>query len=376
MTAPAPALYVHIPFCETKCPYCDFNSFAMGPASDVDRYLEALEMEFEARGVPRDPPTIFVGGGTPTVVEPEQLARYLDAITRRVAPRAGREFTVEANPGSLTPQKIGLLREAGVTRISLGVQSTHDRHLKTLGRVHSVAQVSQAVAWVRAGGEFDLNLEFIHSVPGMTLEEWAQTLERAVAWQPEHLSCYALTFERGTPFFGRLEGGTLIRTPEELELTMFRLTNRLLCRAGFEHYEISNYCLPGKMCEHNVTYWRNCGYIGFGAGACSHLDGWRLGNERNVARYIEAIDRRKEAFVSREKLTGIEGVRETIVLGLRLAEGVDLVEVGERFGIDVEQYFADRIDRLLEGGLVHLDPRLRLARRGWRLADEIAQEFL
>jgi len=376
MAACPPALYVHLPFCETKCPYCDFNSYALGTTDRVDRYLDALVAEMEARGVPRDPPTIFVGGGTPTVVEAAQLARYLAEIAKRVTPRPEREFTVEANPGSLTPEKIAILREAGVNRISLGAQSIYDKHLRTLGRVHDAAQVGEAIGWVRAGGAFDLNLDFIHSVPGMTLREWVQTLEQAIAWEPEHLSCYALIFERGTPFAAWRQAGILARSPEELELAMFRMTHRILERAGFSRYEISNYSKPEKHCRHNVTYWRNERYIGIGAGAHSYLDGWRLGNERNPDRYVEAIRGRGEAFGTRERLTGLDGARETIILGLRTAEGVNLRAVGKRFGVEIERYFADRIDRLLEAGLVHLDPRLRLARRGWRLADEVAQEFL
>lgn len=372
---PTPSVYVHIPFCETKCPYCDFNSFAV-EGRDVDGYLDALAAEMDARGVPRRPGTVYVGGGTPTVVAPHQLARYLGDLARRLEPDPAREFTVEANPGSLTAEKVAVLREHGVNRVSLGAQSLDDRHLATLGRVHRAEQVEEAYALLRDGGVPHVSLDLIYAIPGLTLREWTATLERALGWEPEHLSCYALIFEPGTEFFARRASGALRPAPDRTELAMFRWTERRLRQAGLPRYEISNFARPGRECQHNLNYWHNGGYVGFGAGAFSFVDGERTGNERHLGRYAAAVRARGDAIASREALTGWAAARETIVLGLRTSRGVDLAQVGARFGVDAEGHYAPLIGRLERGGFVESEGRLRLARRGWRVADTVSAAFL
>jgi len=369
-----PALYVHIPFCETKCPYCDFNSFAI-EGRDVDGYLAALRREMDARGVPPEPPTIFIGGGTPTVVTPEQLARYLGDIVARLRPDPSREFTVEANPGSLTAEKVAVLLEHGVNRVSLGAQSLFDRHLRTLGRVHDAADVEEAYRMLREAGVRRVNLDFIYAVPGMTLAEWASTLETAISWGLDHLSCYALIFEPGTEFHARRSAGRLRAIAEERELAMFRYTERRLRHAGILRYEISNFARPGEECRHNLVYWRNEEYAGFGAGAFSFVGGRRMGNERHLGRYAEAVRARGDAIASDERLQGEAAAREAIVLGLRTAEGVDVADIERRHGVDL-QSLGSAIARLRTLGFVAPGGRLRLSRRGWRVADEVAAAFL
>jgi oxygen-independent coproporphyrinogen-3 oxidase len=372
-----PSVYVHIPFCEAKCPYCDFNSFAV-EGRDVDGYLDALRIEMDARGVPRRAATVYIGGGTPTVVEPPQLARYLSDVTRRLEPDPDREFTVEANPGSLTAEKVAILREHGVNRVSLGAQSLDDRHLATLGRVHRAAQVEEAYSLLHDGGIPHVSFDLIYAIPGLTLREWIATLERVIAWKPEHVSCYALIFEPGTEFHARRAAGTLRPVRERSELAMFRWTERRLRRAGLPRYEISNFARPGCECRHNLNYWRNGSYVGFGAGAFSYRKGERVGNDRHLDRYAAAVRARGDAIVSRETLAGWAAARETIVLGLRTARGVDLAQVGARFGVDAKHLYEPLIARLRDGGFVEREAggRLRLARRGWRVADTVAAAFL
>lgn len=370
-----PSVYVHIPFCETKCPYCDFNSFAI-EGRDVDGYLDALRREFDARGVPRNPPTVFIGGGTPTVVEPEQLDRYLADLAARMDPDPEREFTVEANPGSLTAEKVEILKRHGVNRVSLGAQALFDAHLKTLGRVHDVGQVEAAYSTLRAAGGVDVNLDLIYAIPGLTRREWADTLDRVIAWRPDHLSCYALIYEAGTEFFARRAAGTLKPMAEKKELAMFRFTERRLRAAGLLRYEISNFARAGKECKHNLTYWANRSYIGFGAGAYSFLGGRRTGNERHLGRYAVAVAERGNAVVFEERLEGLAAAREMVVLGLRTRDGVSLDEVGARYGVDMDRCFGPQIERLERGGFVHARGRLRLARRGWRVADEVSVALL
>jgi oxygen-independent coproporphyrinogen-3 oxidase len=370
-----PALYVHIPFCETKCPYCDFNSFAV-EGRDVDGYLDVLAREMDARGVPPRPPTIFIGGGTPTVVSPAQLERYLADLVARIEPDPMREFTVEANPGSLTAEKVAILRAHGVNRVSLGAQSLVDRHLRTLGRVHAAAQVGEAYRAVREGGIPRASLDFIYAIPGLTLAEWSQTLETALSWEPEHLSCYALIFEPGTEFHARRAAGRLAPVADRLELAMFRYTERRLRRAGLLRYEISNFARPGAECRHNLGYWRNEEYAGFGAGAFSFLGGRRFGNERHLGRYAAAVRERGDAVATEERLDPEAAAREMVALALRTAEGVDLGEVERRFGVDLQAPLRATIGRLRAGGVLLGEGRLRLARRGWRVADEVAAAFL
>jgi len=369
------ALYVHIPFCETKCPYCDFNSFAVA-GCDVDSYLDVLRREMDSRGVPYNPSTIFIGGGTPTVVEPTQLDRYLADIVARVEPDPAREFTVEANPGSLTREKVAVLRAHGVNRVSLGAQALQPHHLRTLGRVHSVEDIEEALRFVREGGIERTSLDFIYAIPGMRRAEWMETLERALAWDPGHLSCYALIFESGTEFKLRQRQGSLRALDEEEELFLFRWTERRLRAAGYERYEISNFARPGLESLHNINYWRNGSYAGFGAGAYSYLGGERSANERRLERYVQLVDREGSAIVSRERLAPEAAARETIAMGLRMADGVDLQEVATRYAVDAERLFGPIAAPMVREGLVRRDPRLRLARRGWRLADAVASEFL
>jgi len=368
-----PSLYVHIPFCETKCPYCDFNSFAV-EGRDVDGYLDALAKEMDARGVPQHPPTVFIGGGTPTVVSPAQLDRYLADVAARLDDDPEREFTVEANPGSLTAEKVAVLRDHGVNRVSLGAQALHERHLRTLGRVHGVAEIEEAVALV--AGFPRRSLDLIYGVPGMRREEWIDALERVLAWNPGHLSCYALIYEPGTEFTQRLRRGLLRRVPESDELFCFRWTARRLARADYERYEISNFARPGHACRHNLNYWRNGSYVGFGAGAFSYLDRRRAGNERRLDRYAELVRARGHAVVSEETLDDEAAARETVALGLRTAGGADLAAIGRRFDVPLEPLLSPTVDEMAAAKLLSGRPRLQLTRRGWRLADTVAGAFL
>ena len=370
-----PSVYVHIPFCETKCPYCDFNSFAV-EGRDVEGYLDALAREMDARGVERNPPTLFIGGGTPTVVTEAQLARYLTDITARIDPDPDREFTVEANPGSLTREKVAVLVEHGVNRVSLGAQSFFQRHLRTLGRVHEVADIETAYRMVVESGIDNVNLDLIHSVPGLTRREWIDTLDRALDFEPPHLACYALIFEPGTEFFAQRAAGALTAVGENLELSMFRWTERRLARAGLARYEVSNFARPGRECRHNLRYWRNETYLGFGAGAFSFVGGERLGNERHLGRYAERVRETGNAIISRERLAAERAAAESVVLGLRTSVGADLGEIGRRYGLDARALFAPAVERLRGGGFLENSERLRLARRGWRVADAVMSEFL
>jgi putative oxygen-independent coproporphyrinogen III oxidase len=369
------ALYVHIPFCETKCPYCDFNSFAV-EGLDVDGYLETLSREMDARGVPSNPSTIFIGGGTPTVVTPEQLDRYLTDILARVSVDPQREFTVEANPGSISAEKFEVLRSHGVNRVSLGAQALVDRHLRTMGRVHDVADIEVAVELAKNSGIPRLSLDLIYGIPGMQKREWIESLERAIAWDPGHFSCYALIYEPGTEFTRRKRRGQISPIGEEDELFLFRWTERRLRAEGYARYEISNFSRPGLESEHNLNYWHNNSYAGYGAGAFSFEEGRRFGNERRLDRYTSLVNASGLAAVSEESLEREAAARETVSLGLRMAIGVCPADIEQRFGINFDSLFAAPLRELEGPGLIVRDPNVRLARRGWRVADAVAAAFL
>ena len=369
------ALYVHIPFCETKCPYCDFNSYAI-EGRDVDAYLDALAREMDARGVPANPSTIFIGGGTPTVVGAKQLDRYLTDILSRIEPDPAREFTVEANPGSIDAEKFAVLRAHGVNRVSIGAQALQPHHLKTMGRVHDVADIEDAVRLAKDSGIERLSLDFIYGIPGMRRREWTEALDQAISWDPGHLSCYALIYEPGTEFTRRKRRGELSPIDEEDELFLFRWTERRLRSAGYERYEISNFARPGLESQHNLNYWRNGSYAGFGAGAFSYVEGRRFGNERRLERYAELVRSGASPVVSEESLEAEPAARETVALGLRMVEGVDPAAIERKFEINFDELFAQPLGELAAARLIHRDPRLRLARRGWRVADAVAAAFL
>jgi oxygen-independent coproporphyrinogen-3 oxidase len=376
VTSRAPHLYVHVPFCARKCPYCDFNSHA-GRDAEMERYFEALLRE--ARQAARDlrPRTIFVGGGTPTHPPAPLLERYLVGLAETVGLSDVEEFTVEANPGTLTPDKVAALRRAGVDRVSLGVQSFDPRHLATLHRIHDGDDAVRGVEALRAGGIPRLSMDLILAIRGQTLDEQRADLERAVALGTGHLSAYVLTIEEGTAFERRVEEGRMDPTDDDHDLPYQHLAASLLADAGFSRYEISNYARPGEECRHNLGYWRNADWIGIGAGAHSHVRGTRWKNEDDPGRYALRVLAGGGAEVWRETTDASTALFDTMLMGLRLAEGVDLVAAAERTGIDARTAFADAISRHVAEGLVVLHgTRLRLTARGLDLASYVTRSFL
>jgi oxygen-independent coproporphyrinogen-3 oxidase len=259
------SLYIHIPYCDSKCPYCDFNSYAAKRWPEAD-YCAALIRELE--GYAAEPAwregelrSVFFGGGTPSLFDPASIGGLLSAVTR-LWPRQGEpvEITLEANPGTVDRAKLAGFRAAGVNRISFGVQSFHPRHLERLGRIHSAAQAIAAIGLAREAGFTNLNFDLIFAVPGQTVEEWEADLEMAVALAPDHISAYSLTYEDGTVFGAQRRSGRIVPVPEEVEVAMFARTQVRLAEAGFAHYEISNYARPGRECRHNLNYWHTGPY--------------------------------------------------------------------------------------------------------------------
>lgn len=377
------SLYVHIPYCDSKCPYCDFNSYAARRWPErayADALIAELRAAARADWAGGTVQTVFFGGGTPSLFAAATIAELLREARALWSFAAGAEVTLEANPGTVDEAKLGGLRAAGINRISFGVQSFHDRHLRTLGRIHDAAEAMTAIRAARAAGFENLNLDLIFAVPGQTPEEWEADLQTAVGLAPDHISAYGLTYEEGTAFHAQRRSGALRPLPEEAEVAMFTRTRAVLSGHGYEPYEISNFARPGRACAHNLNYWRAGAYLGVGAGAHSFAahpaPGRRWGNEKSPPRYIARAADGGTARVAEEQLSDGQARGEFAFLGLRCSDGFDCGAFATRFGADVAVAFP-HLAQLVRDGLVHLgDGRCRLTPRGLLVADSVFATFL
>lgn len=378
MTTPIASIYVHVPFCQTICGYCDFYSTLLD-RSAVSPLVDALIRELDEYGQRHAirASTIFVGGGTPTTLPPRELARLLAALRAMADDGQALEFTVEANPATVSSETAQTLAAGGVTRVSIGAQSFQLGELRVLERIHQPPQVEQTLRICREAGIRSANLDLIFGVPGQSLESWRSNLHAALALSPDHLSCYALTYERGTPLFEQLQARQVQRVDGELEAQMYEAAIDDLAAAGFEQYEISNFSRPGAECRHNLTYWRNEPYVGIGPSAAGLVDGARYKNVPDTAEYVRCIREARSPRIQEETRTRDQRSRETMMLGLRLNSGVNRARFAERFGIDPAGQFADTIARHAEIGLLEVTPTaVRLTRRGRMVADSVAADFL
>ena len=380
------SLYLHIPYCQSKCPYCDFNSHAAASWPEED-YVRALIAEIEHRA--GEAPwaglalkTIFFGGGTPSLFRPESIAAVLAAAERRFGLEAGAEVTLEANPGTVDAAKLGGMRAAGINRISFGAQSFNDERLKFLGRIHGAAETREAARLARRAGFERLNLDLIFAVPGQTIGETLNDIAEAAALGPDHISAYNLTFEEGTAFFTEMKRGRIRPISSDRQAEFYAAVREELPRRGYPMYEISNYAPPGHEARHNLSYWRMESYLGVGAGAHSFAragdgGGRRWWNERMPARYVECALKDGIAETGGETVDAATARGEFVFLNLRLREGFALSEFEARFGESFDRAFGARAARLFEGGLLLRDEeRIRLSERGLELADSVFAEFI
>ncbi len=369
------AAYIHVPFCAHHCGYCDF-AVAVGKDHLRDAYLDALDRELARLGQPQPVRSVFLGGGTPSHLKAAQLATLLDAVRRWLPLEEGHEFSVEANPNTLDEDKVRLLVERGVNRISLGVQSFQPDLLRALERDHQPGDVPRAVDAVRRRVD-NVSFDLIFGVPGQTLEQWEQDLRRALALEPAHIATYGLTYEKGTRLWQQQQGGQVQPLSEDDELAMYTLAMDLLQDAGFEHYEISNFARPGRRCRHNQVYWANHAHFGFGVGAASYVHGERRHNVRSTEGYIQrALSGRSPHFQS-ETLAPRDRALETVGMHLRRAEGIERGAFAEQTGHDVGDLIGAAIARHAELGLLDDDGRrIRLTRKGKCVADSVITNLL
>ncbi|MFB3894274.1 MAG: radical SAM family heme chaperone HemW [Phycisphaerae bacterium] len=370
------ALYVHIPFCLAKCRYCDFYSRTMDPGS-AGEYPTAAIKELFLRGACLDRPvaSAFVGGGTPTVLGADLLDRLLAAIV----PLAGEdtEFSVEANPGTLDGLVVEVLAARGVNRVNLGVQSFDDSELRMLGRIHDAAVARAAVAMLRQAGLANVGIDLIYGIPGQTMASWRRSISEAVGLGIEHLSCYALSFEEHTPLWEDLRSGRVAQMDETLQRDCYYAAIEAAAAAGLRHYEISNFARPGRECRHNVSYWRNEPYLGIGPGAASYVAGERRTNSPDLRAYADSLAAGKPPPATSERLIGRALMAETLMLGLRMIDGVSRAEFAQRFGPDPVDAFPRAFDRYARHGAVVITPdAVHIAREALFVADTILADIL
>lgn len=384
--------YIHIPFCIRKCLYCDFNSFP-GKESLYESYVEALKVEI-CRAADRYQDvhidTIFFGGGTPNVLSSEQLGGILDEIRHGFDVVVDAEISTEANPGatrrggdlSHTPtpphsHTFSLLREAGFNRLSLGIQSFHDDELRLLGRIHTADEAILAFRNARQAGFDNISIDLMYGIPGQSLESWKQTLAQAIELGSEHISLYSLTVEDGTPFYAMQVEGRLTLPGDDIEADMYEEAIRALTAAGFVHYEISNFARPGFECRHNITYWHNEPYFGFGSGATGFVNGIRATNMPDVEEYIGSTQADESPVESQERLVDRAAMGETMFLGLRMLDGVDVPAFMRRYGVLPQEVFASQIADLTARGLITATLlRIRLTETGLFLGNDVFAEFV
>ena len=377
----AVGLYIHVPFCLKKCRYCDFISYPYSRTAAED-YLTALYREIQLYGAyldagEREISSLFIGGGTPTCLSVGALKEILERIRSVFSMTSTCEITVEANPGSIDADGLQELRRSGANRLSIGVQSLADGLLEVLGRVHNAAQAGDAVRLARQAGFDNINIDLIYGIPGQTLAVWQETLDRAVSLDPEHIAAYGLQLEEGTPLEQSVTCGEMMACPEELELSMYHTAINYLKKSGYHHYEISNFARAGRECTHNLVYWLNLPYLGLGPAAHSCFRGERFANERELESYRSRLWRGEFLVADRETLKLETEISETMFLGLRLLQGVELAAFQRRFSRRLEDYYRSEINKLTKDGLVELDGGfLRLTARGLPLANRVFLEFV
>jgi oxygen-independent coproporphyrinogen III oxidase len=359
-------LYIHIPFCLQICPYCSFYKEIAGPGK-ADPLVDAIIREAEMSRPVGAPRTVFIGGGTPTALSVAQIQRFFNGLQRHIDLSSVEEFTIEMNPATVTARKAELLLEAGVNRVSMGVQSWDPDLLRLLGRVHDAEQVVSSFEVLRQAGFSNLNLDVIYGIPGQSIAQWEESLRRTIELGPEHISAYCLTYEEDTEFFARLRSGEF-REETDRDAEFFEMAFRILSEGGYGQYEISNYARPGRACRHNIAYWEGCDYLGLGPSAWSTVGGRRWQNLPDTAAYVRALQAGVRPLGTDEILPPATREAERIAFGLRM-----------NAGILPSQLAADPLavaDLRKEGLLEDHGPRVRLTPRGRLLADEIASTLM
>lgn len=371
------SLYVHIPFCEKKCIYCDFYSVENLRA--MDRFLKALEIEIDSSFLPKPKPTfetIFFGGGTPSLLKPSEVEKILNHLHRRFSIQANAEITLETNPGTVDLAKLKGYRLLGVDRLSVGIQSFHEDELQFLSRIHSSNEAKECIKIARRAGFDNVSLDLIFALPNQIMERWQSNLQQAVELEPQHISAYSLIVEEGTPLYRMVANQRVVTVPEELEAEMYEFTIDFLTNHGYEQYEVSNFALPGFHSRHNSNYWNHSNYLGFGPSAHSFWNRKRWRNISSIRKYCENLFQHQTIVEAEELLGKDELLEEEIYLGLR-SRGLNLQMVKNHFNVDLLQRSCNKIHSFIQDQLLAIEgDMLLLTKRGFLYCDEIVLQLL
>jgi len=370
-------IYVHVPYCHSKCGYCDFYSVPL-ERPGVSGLVEMVGRELGTRieGADHEIRSIFCGGGTPTVLPVESLGKLLAGLSQIARTHPVEEFTVEANPGTVDDEKVDLLVGAGVNRVSMGAQSFDVQELAVLERLHSPDDVVTSVGRLRQRGAQQISIDLIFGIPGQTIGSWDESLRRAIELEPDHVACYGLTYEPGTRLYEQREAGVVTACDEELEADLYLHAIETLAAAGYQQYEISNFARPGCECLHNLAYWHNEPYIGVGPSASGFLNGRRYKNVSDIEAYVQMMDAQGHAEAESEVIDSRTLMTEMIMMQLRLVEGLSIADFCGRTGADPVALFGDTLDQLVERGLATVsETHIALTRSGRLVADRIIVEL-
>ncbi|SMB90861.1 oxygen-independent coproporphyrinogen-3 oxidase [Desulfonispora thiosulfatigenes DSM 11270] len=375
----AKSLYIHIPFCESKCNYCDFLSYPSCDNEIKTRYVKALEKEITLTNNKSSTPlkSVFFGGGTPTSLSGSSFCTLMDTIKKNYYVNQQTEITTEANPETVDYTKLCMLKDSGINRVSFGVQTFDEELLKSIGRIHSAKTVYKSYGTARKAGFLNVNLDLMYGLPEQSLKKWEHTLLETLALEPEHISLYQLKIEETTPLGKELQKGKIEIFDDEIALEMYKMARAYLGEKGYKQYEISNFAKPGYECKHNKTYWLNEPYIGIGLGACSYKSPTRKINVGGLEEYLENLENNQLPFYEEDIHDKKIEMSETVFMGLRLTEGVSLDQFENRFGEKLEIVFKRAINKCISLGLIELNPeRIRLTDKGLYIGNLVFEEFL
>ena len=368
------ALYIHIPFCKQKCFYCDFLSFG-SEESKIDKYVDALCKEILMYKNYRFK-SIFIGGGTPTYLSYKHLNKLKDSMNQ-INKSKDVEFTVEGNPGTFTEEKLQVLKDMGVNRLSIGLQAWQNELLKRIGRIHEIKDFVDSYNMARKLGFENINVDLMFGLPGQTMEMWKETLEEITKLNPEHISAYGLIIEEGTKFFKMYEEDELDLPDEDLERDMYRYCLELLNKKAYKQYEISNFSKENKECKHNLTYWELGEYVGCGLGAHGYVEKQRIENVSSMMRYIELLKNEIKPIEHRQISSKEDVIEEFMFLGLRKIKGIDKKEFKNKFNIDIESIYGEIIDKYKSQGLIEEEyDRIFLSKKGIEFSNIVMSDFI
>lgn len=372
-------LYVHIPYCRQKCSYCDFNSYASMEGT-VPEYFNALNNEISSysdmlQGFTVK--TVFMGGGTPSYVDSKYMHQLMSSLNRHMNIEGDAEISIETNPGTLTEKKLSVYREAGINRLSIGLQAWQNSLLKYLGRIHNIEDFITNYKLALKAGFNNINVDLIFGIPGQSIKDWTDTIDNISQLDITHLSCYSLKIEEGTPFGLQLEKGKLKAVEDELDREMYWIAIEKLRNNGFKQYEISNFAREGYECRHNLVYWNAEEYVGFGAGAHSYFNKKRFNNVGDIHRYSSLINNNESTIENVQAIDEQDSMSEYMILRLRLVEGVLSKDFEQRFGVALSTKYSKQIERLVSSGLADFNGnKLRLTQKGLDLANQALVEFI